>query len=86
MRAEAVIRAKHEEKAEQLKSRRKEKEEILTANKSNLESEEEFRRVKNLKSINIKTRKVKYVVCFFKWSEQFLARLMIIFFFFYLHR
>ena len=62
MRAEAVIRAKHEEKAEQLKSRRKEKEEILTVNKSNLESEEEFRRVKNLKSINIKTRKVKYVV------------------------
>ena len=62
MRAEAVIRAKHEEKADQLKSRRKEKEEILTVNKSNLESEEEFRRVKNLKSINIKTRKVKYVV------------------------
>ena len=61
MRAEAVIRARQEEKVDQLRSRRKEKEEIFTVNKSNLQSEEEFKRVENLKSINIKTRKVKYI-------------------------
>lgn len=65
MRAEAVIRARQEEKVDQLRSRRKEKEEIFTVNKSNLQSEEEFKRVENLKSINIKTRKVKYIFFFY---------------------
>ena len=63
LRANAVIRANQENKVDQLKSRRKEKEEICTLNKSNLQCEEEFKRVQDIKSIEIKARKVKYMFC-----------------------
>ena len=59
LRAKAVIRANQESKVDELKSRRREKEEIFTLNKSNLQSMEEFKRVQDMKSINIKARKVK---------------------------
>ena len=52
---------KQDEKVDQLKSKRREKEEIFFLNQSNLKTEEELKRVQNLKSIDIKTRKVHVV-------------------------
>ena len=49
---------KQDEKVDQLKSRRREKEEIFILNQSNIQTEEESKRVQNLKSIDIKNRKV----------------------------
>ena len=52
---------KQDEKVDQLKSKRREKEEIFFLNQSNLKTEEELKRVQNLKSIDFKTRKVHVV-------------------------
>ena len=49
---------KQDEKVDQLKSRRREKEEIFILNQSNIQTEEESKRVQKLKSIDIKNRKV----------------------------
>ena len=61
LRAKALIVKKQDEKVGQLKSRRREKEEIFFLNQSNLQTEEESKRVQNLKSIDKKARKVHVV-------------------------
>ena len=61
LRAKALNVKKQDEKVSQLKSRRREKEEIFFLNQSNLQTEEESKRVQNLKSIDKKTRKVHVV-------------------------
>lgn len=58
LRSEAFIKGKQEEKVDRLKLRRREKEKSFILNKDNLQTEEEIRRLQNLRNINLKSKKV----------------------------